>query len=242
MQPEITMEAHHKRALDKALAWVYEHFQPIGIIVTGSIIRGNPDKNSDFDIYVIHEENYRRRIQKYFDGVPCEIFVNNFKHIYNYFEEDYKNNRPVSAHMISTGSVIMGGENQEMERLIRSAKEFLLKAPVLTDGRKTMMKYAISTMFEDATDVRYTDPVTSSYFLDKLMLELIEFIFLTRNIPLPRPKERIKYLKANYPDIGTQIDAYYKAMDFNDKYATAKAMVEGIAGECGFFEWDSGED
>jgi predicted nucleotidyltransferase len=236
------MDASHKTALDKALAWISENFNPVGIIVTGSIIRGNPDKNSDFDIYVIHRENYRQRIQKYFDGIPCEIFVNNFKQVYAYFEQDFKDNRPVSAHMIATGEVIMGGDNPELKKLIESANEFLLKSPSLDDVRKTAMKYTISTMFEDAADIKDTDRLTSSNFLNKLMIDIIDFTFLANGIPLPRPKERIKYLVINYPDIGKLIADYYLAANFDDQYNIAKNLVLKTTGEYGFFEWDSGKD
>ena len=98
----LDMNDNHKIAFNEALAWVSLNFKPVGIIVTGSIVRGNPDLNSDFDIFVIHEDGYRQRIQKYFNGVPCEIFINNFNHVYGYFEKEFENNRPVSAHMIST--------------------------------------------------------------------------------------------------------------------------------------------
>ena len=235
------MDAHYKIALDKALNWINKNFNPVGIIVTGSIIRGNPNVNSDLDIYVLHEENYRQRIQKYFDGIPCEIFVNNFKQVYIYFEQDFKDNRPVSAHMVATGKVIVGGDNPDLKKLIETANEFLLKSPSLDDNKKTVLKYSISTMFEDATDVKDTDPVTSSYFLDKLMIVVVDFTFLNNSIPLPRPKERIKYLELNYPDLGKLISSYYKSENFKDRYKIAKALVLKTCGEYGFFEWDSGK-
>jgi hypothetical protein len=224
------------------LTWVRKDFKPIGIIVTGSIIRGNPDLNSDFDIYVIHQATFRQRIQKYFDGIPCEIFVNTFKHIYDYLEQEHQDNRPVTAHMISTGRVIEGADNLELQKLIQSAKEFLLKSPPLTDIKKINMRYAISTLFEDATDVKDTDILTSTYFLNKLVSDIIDYTFRNNCIPLPRPKERIIYLEQNYPDIGKLIEDYYRTENFYDKYTVAKTLVGRTIGEYGFFEWDSGQD
>jgi hypothetical protein len=236
------MDNHYTIALDKALTWVRKDFKPIGIIVTGSIIRGNPDLNSDFDIYVIHQATFRQRIQKYFDGIPCEIFVNTFKHIYDYLEQEHQDNRPVTAHMISTGRVIEGADNLELQKLIQSAKEFLLKSPPLTDIKRINMRYAISTLFEDATDVKDTDTLTSTYFLNKLVSDIIDYTFRNNCIPLPRPKERIIYLEQNYPDIGKLIADYYRTENFYDKYAVAKTLVGRTIGEYGFFEWDSGQD
>jgi len=235
------MDARYQAALNKVLNRVNENFNPIAIIVTGSIVRGNPNINSDFDIYVIHEESYRQRVQKYFDGVPCEIFVNNFKHVYDYFEEEYKLNRPISAHMVATGTVMMGAANPELKKLIETANKFLIKTPVIDDAKRTATKYTISTMFEDASDLKNTDPVTSKLFLNKMMLDLMDFVFLDNGIPQPRPKERIKYLTSNYPDLGKLISDYYEAENFNDQYLIAQELVMRVCGERGFFEWDSGK-
>jgi hypothetical protein len=104
------------------------------------------------------------------------------------------------------------------------------------------MRYAISTLFEDATDVKDTDTLTSTYFLNKLVSDIIDYTFRNNCIPLPRPKERIIYLEQNYPDIGKLIADYYRTENFYDKYAVAKTLVGRTIGEYGFFEWDSGQD
>lgn len=236
------IDDHYTIALDKALTWVRKDFKPIGIIVSGSIIRGNPDLNSDFDIYVIHKDTFRQRIQRYFDGIPCEIFINNFRHVYGYLEQEHKENRPVTAHMISTGKVIDGADNLKLQKLIQSAKEFLMKSPPLTDTKRINMRYAISTLFEDATDVKDTDILTGTYFLNKLVSDIIDYTFRNNCIPLPRPKERIQYLEQNYPDIGKLIAGYYRTQGFYDKYGIAKTLVGMTIGEYGFFEWASGQD
>lgn len=235
-------ENQYNIALDKALTWVRKEFKPIGIIVSGSIIRGNPDINSDFDIYVIHQDSFRQRIQKYFEGIPCEIFVNNLNHIYEYLEQEYKSNRPITAHIISTGRVIEGAENLEIQKLIQSSKEFLSKSPTLTETQRVFIRYAIATLFEDATDLKDSDTQTSTYFLNKLVNDIIDYTFRNNSIPLPRPKERIKYLEINYPDIGKLITDYFNAEKFFNKYEIAKKLVEKTIGEVGFFEWDSGKD
>lgn len=235
------MNVHYQGALNKAISWINKNFHPIGIIATGSIIRGNPHINSDFDIYVIHQEPYRQRVQKYFDEVPCEIFINNFKHIYEYFDQEYKVNKPVSAHMIATGTVLLGQANSEIKKLIEVANKFLLAAPNINDTKRTAMKYAISTLFEDATDIKNTDPKTCRYFLNRMVQDLMDFVFLDNGIPLPRPKERINYIELNYPNLGKLISFYYKAESFNRQYDIAEQLVILTCGEHGFFEWDSGK-
>jgi len=236
------MQNNYQIALDKAIAWINDNYKPTSIIVSGSIVRGNPNANSDFDIFVIHADNYRQRLQKYFDGVPCEIFINNITHVYDYFETEYKNNRPVTAHMIATGNVLTGDNDTELIKLVKTAKDYLVKSPGLTAIKSTAAKYSISTLFEDATDLADTDPITSTYFLNKVVADIIELVFLENSLPLPRAKERISAIIASYPEIGNSIAEYYKAESFKVKYHIAETLVLNTVGWPGFFEWDSGRD
>jgi hypothetical protein len=144
--------------------------------------------------------------------------------------------------MISTGILKMGDDHPGIKDLIQSAREFLLKTPSMTGNKITRLKYAISTLFEDATDVMETDPLTSTWFLNKLVSDIIDYIFLINGISSPRPKERIKYLQTNHPDIGNLVAGYYGAENFRDRYALAGSLVAKTTGEYGFFEWDSGQE
>jgi hypothetical protein len=233
------MEAHHQIAIDQAVAWIRERFNPTGIVVTGTIIRGNPSPNSDLDIFVIHGEPYRQRIQKFFNGVPCEIFVNNPDHIYKYFETDYKENRPVSAHMLATGVVVSGGDQEEVQRIIRMAKEYSGKALVPEDAQKNAHRYQIASLFEDAADLKEKDPITSLYFLNRTVIEAIDFLFIDRHLPLPRAKERIGQIEEFWPETGKLVTGFFEAGEFEEKYAVAKMLVEKSVGAVGFFEWES---
>jgi len=66
----------YDRALREALSFVMQRFKPVGIIAAGTVVRGTPDASSDLDVWVIHMEPVRQRLQKFFVGVPAEIFVN----------------------------------------------------------------------------------------------------------------------------------------------------------------------
>lgn len=72
-------------ALQQAVEFIAARFDPLGIIACGSILRGMPDPSSDLDMYVIHHRPLRQRIQKTFNSVPSEIFVNPPAEIERYF-------------------------------------------------------------------------------------------------------------------------------------------------------------
>jgi predicted nucleotidyltransferase len=70
------LAAPYDVALRGAVSFVLASFTPVGIIASGTILRGNPDATSDIDLWVIHLEPMRQRLQKFFNGVPVEIFIN----------------------------------------------------------------------------------------------------------------------------------------------------------------------
>src|SRR5215510_3180139 len=94
-------------ALREAVSFVLGSFKPVGIIASGTIVRGNPDSTSDIDLWVVHLEPTRQRIQKFFNGMPVEIFLNPPWTILTYFVHDQSEARPISAHMMATGHVVL---------------------------------------------------------------------------------------------------------------------------------------
>src|SRR5690349_862702 len=71
-----SLPGKYDQALRDAVAFVLERFQPVGIVAAGTIVRGAPDPSSDLDLWVIHLQPVRQRLQKFFQGVPAEIFEN----------------------------------------------------------------------------------------------------------------------------------------------------------------------
>ncbi len=236
------MNDHYKIALEQALAWIKENHEPVGVIVSGSIIRGNPNANSDFDIYVIHEKNFRQRIQKYFNGVPCEIFLNSPAHIHSYLEAELKNNRPCTAHMLATGVVYLGESNTNILSLIEKAKQYQYKTTELTEQQVIAYKYGIATLFEDATDLLETDEILTEHILNKLIIDIIDFTFRKEQKTLPRIKERLNELAVINPVLAGLITNYYTNTIAKQKYIIAKQIMELLDIPQGFFEWTSTQD
>jgi predicted nucleotidyltransferase len=233
------MEEYHKIALTEAVNWIEENYNPIGIIASGSIIRGNPNKESDFDIYVIHEQPFRQRIQKYFNQIPCEIFVNNIEHTKSNFLTEQKNNRPVTAHMISTGNVIKGSENEVVKKAIKDANEFKNKPKVITEFDLTLYKYSITNLLEDANDTISDDALTCEYILNRTLDKFIDYWFVINQIPLPRIKERMITIKNKDVEFYNMVKLVYNQKDIFQKLKHTNELIELIIRTKGFFEWQS---
>lgn len=110
-------------ALNEAVSFIESTTDAVAVIAAGTIIRGVPDKNSDLDIYVLHDAPWRCRIQRYFNGVATEIFVNRFDHVYTYFVDEDRKGRPMTAHMLATGVVLRGADDGRVVALVEAAKE-----------------------------------------------------------------------------------------------------------------------
>jgi predicted nucleotidyltransferase len=87
----------YDEALRDAVAFILREVDPVGIIATGTIVRGTPHESSDLDVFVIHGAPHRRRIQRFFHGVPAEIFINPASTVRRYFAEECRDGRPITA-------------------------------------------------------------------------------------------------------------------------------------------------
>jgi hypothetical protein len=228
----------YRTALEEAAEHIFDHFEPVAIVVSGSIIRGNPDSGSDLDLYLIHQEPYRQRIQRFFNGVPAELFVNPLAQIPRYFAEDTARGRPLTAHLLATGHPLYDPEGVARDLQQRSAK-VLAGGPNPSPARITQLRYAVATMFEDADDIRERDPDLCQAFLYNAAGDAIRLRYLLANAWQPRQKELLTGLRTLDPEFEVDIRAFYRSTDLSRQLDLARRIVQRTAGESGFFEWES---
>src|SRR5262245_11981753 len=96
-----------RQAAGELLAHVLATYKPLGIVVSGSLVRGvGAGPTSDLDVFVVHAEPWRERDQRRFAGIAAELFVNPPAQIRRYFASEHREGRPCSAHMFATSEVI----------------------------------------------------------------------------------------------------------------------------------------
>lgn len=209
-----------------------------GIIASGTILRGNPGPSSDLDIYVIHTQPIRQRVQKYFNGVPAEIFVNPVASILRYFEEEGREGRPITAHMLATGHVILSRD--PVVGRIRDKAQKLLKAGYQADeAYLTQVRYLSATRFEDGLDVVKDDPATALMFFNQAVPEMLAYYFRKSGQPIPRAKELLACLDQHNPVLAGLAREFYHASDLDRRVELAKQIADQTIQTRGFFEWES---
>jgi predicted nucleotidyltransferase len=233
--PKLT--ERYEIGLQMAIDYLLENYEPVGIIASGTIIRGTPDKSSDLDIYVIHKEPFRQRLQKYFNGVPVEIFINPPFQVEKYFKEEQAARRPLTAHMLSTGFVILDTDPM-IEKLRQKAEGFLL-APPAAPRELIYQRYLIALLYEDAVDVVEKDPDTANMIANRAVVEMLDFCFVKAGKFLPRAKSLLTELEKVDENVSKLARSFYQATDIKEKVELAGKISDAVVGERGFFEWAS---
>lgn len=231
----------YQSGLRLAVEHVLAHYTPLGLIVGGSIIRGNPGPTSDFDIYVIHDQAFRQRLQMRFQGTPAEIFINSPAAVRRYFEEEWKAGRPITAHILTTGVVVLN-RNAVVDQLIREAQEWLTKPPALSDAELLWKRYLIVDGLDNARDLIDSDSANAAYFLHDAVQAMLNYHFLAANQNLPRYKEIVATLEKAQPILGGLVRSFYGARDARQQLALAEQIAHFMIGPTEFFEWESAQE
>jgi predicted nucleotidyltransferase len=221
------------------MAYIFENFEPFGVIVTGSIIRGNPDPSSDFDILVLHAHSWRRRVQRFFEGVPAEIFVNSPAWIERYLAEEAVDGRPIFAHMLTTGAVVFSSSAKTGE-IIEMARASLEKGANFSSFALQQRRYSAACLFEDAFDMAERDEVAATLILGRAIEAAVGYWFASRQRFSVRSKEQLDVLRKEAPETGKMIEQALLGSSMELRVEAAHRLAQTVIGHAGFFEWDSG--
>jgi hypothetical protein len=223
-------------ALREAAAYVLEHFEPMAILACGTIVAGNPDPGSDFDLYVIHREPWRQRIQKRFHGVATEIFVNSPESVSAYLESERF--RPMAAHMLATGFPVLESD-PEVATLRDRARAVLAEPPALEAEQSIFERYAGALMVEDAADVIERDADAASLLATEAVHHAARMRFRLAGRFVPRHKDLLAELDRLDAALARDVRAFLAANDARQRLALAGSIADRVFGAHGFFEWES---
>jgi len=228
----------YDHALHEAVAHILGRYTPVGVIAAGSILRGTPNISSDLDIYVLHLAPFRQRLQKFFNGVPAEIFVNPPTAVEGYFTSEAAASRPITAHMLVDGFVVLD-QHPVVEQLRQRAREMLATPPNLTPAQHTWKRYLASNLLEDAVDIAEHDPQTAQIFLSQAVFAMLQYHFEADGHFIPRTKELLAQLDAYDPPLAALAREFHSSGDFTARLLAAGQIADRTLQVRGFFEWES---
>lgn len=232
------LDPPYDEALRQAVDYLDDRYDIEALIACGTIIRGAPDPSSDLDLYVVNREPFRQRVQRFFNGVPAEIFVNPEFQVRSYFAEEKQDARPITAHMLATGFV-MYDPDATIASLRREGLA-LLADPPAAPINTIQTRHMIAAMYEDAIDVIDRDPHTARLFLHNALWQTLIYFFRVQPVFVPRTKDLLSTLRDIDPELhGLVTDA----MNSHDAMAAAESIgrfLDAVIGVRGFFEWETG--
>jgi hypothetical protein len=210
----------------------------LGIFVCGSIIRGDGDPLSDIDLYVVNADPFRQRIQRRFAGIPFEIFINPAHQIRKYFVDEQAASRPITAHMLATGHVVLACDPM-IEPMIDDARLLVTQPHELPESQAVFLRYMAVDMLDNADDVRDVDRENATLILHQAVRAMLDYFFLADGQFLPRQKELLRSLERCNPTAGALARIFYAAGDIDVQFEAAKDLAAEVLGETTFFEWET---
>jgi hypothetical protein len=235
-----TLDARYDEALRAAVRDLLVRYTPVGLIAAGSILRGQGGPASDIDLYVLHHAPFRQRLQRRYAGVPFELFINPPQQVHRYFEEEHAAARPVTAHILATGFVMLD-RDPVVQTLRTEAAAWLARRPQLGEDALLWRRYLIVDALDNAGDVLASDPACASTILHDVVKHLVEYTFLANHRFLPRQKATIAALDDLDPSAAVTVRAFYAGVDVQQQWQLATALAAHLIGVTTFFAWDSAQ-
>jgi hypothetical protein len=228
-------------ALREAVEYVATRFDVVGVVASGSIVRGNPDATSDLDVVVIHGALIRQRIQKWFNGVPAELFVNPPASIRRYLRDERADARPSMAHMLATGHMVLA-RDPVVHDLVGEARAALDAGPGLDAAALNNVRYGVATRYEDARDRADADPETARLLLIPAVGAMLRYRVLATGAWQPRGKELLARVDELDPEAGRLARGILAGQAVDELFRLADLLADRTIGVRGFYEWESAAD
>jgi len=225
-----------RQAVGELVSYVRSTYDPSGIVLSGSLVRGEGGgPTSDLDVVIVHELAWRVRDQRRFAGVPAELFVNPPAQIRRYFANEHRDGTPCMAHMLATGEIVEPAA-PVVHELVREAREWLAKPLAPTPEQLASLRYGPVDTLDDARDV--ADPAMRALLVAQAVREILAYVFWRHRRFQPRRKDLLAAVAALEPATGELAAAWAASPDLDG----AARLARHVLGADTFFEWTSARD
>lgn len=144
----------------------------LGVLATGSRVRGEGDASSDIDLHILIDQPRRQRRNIVVAGVEVEMFINPPFQIALYFDEGRASGRGVDQHMWSTGHAVYDPQGV-VAALQAEARRQWDAGPPPIDGSGWSVRYLPADTLRDIGDVIGRDAEQAQVMIGALLAELI---------------------------------------------------------------------
>jgi predicted nucleotidyltransferase len=202
----------------------------IGVLATGSVVHGTPDKNSDVDMHVIKKTSrMRERGNTWIKGIEIEYFINPVAQVRQYFKSDWADHEKTMTHMLAN-SVVLYKKGPVLGQLIREAKRFLSKPlPQMSKTRSELTRYEIDDLRKDLEDMIHAhDRVGFEQVAHHLLKVILDGFFRVHRIPQAKSKRMYQELYAADPAFAQTYKKAILETDQNRKYTALCTLANRV--------------
>ena len=160
----------------------------LGVIATGSRIRGEGDPASDIDVPVLIAQPRRQRRNVVVAGVEVEMFINPPWRFLKYLEGDRADGTGAAQHMLVTGHIIHDPTGAAAELCDEARRQWEAGPPALTATDQWSFRYFAADSLRDIDDVMTADPARAALLGGPFLLWLLERHYRIQRRWRPKPK------------------------------------------------------
>ena len=202
----------------------------LAILVSGSYIHSEPDKNSDLDVYIVLEkEKMRERGNVWINGVEIEYFINSVDQVRYYLKTEVGDKSPCTAHMFAN-SIVLYQKDKVINQLIKEAKAIIIKKmPKMNRIELECARYGVDDTRKDLEDVYLKKDIFAfSILANDLLSECLRIFYRVHR----KPKEKSKRLRDNLKKLDIAFEQLFseavQKQNITEKYKAINKVVDYI--------------
>lgn len=204
------------------------------ILLFGSYVNSEMDKNSDLDFYIILKNSAKReRGNTWIDGVEVEYLKNPVSQIRKYLLKEEKSNKYSTANIL-TNSIILYKKDNSINKLIKSAKIIFKKNKKISKTEIEIYKYKLNDLQNDLEDVYLKNDVLNFKIIENQIFdESIKIFRRIKNIKIDKNKLFVSEIKSKNPNFYKLLSKSAKETNINKRFKNTNKIINYIENELG---------
>ncbi|MGG5736966.1 MULTISPECIES: nucleotidyltransferase domain-containing protein [Bacillus cereus group] len=215
----------HKKLLQTILNESLYMYKVNGLMIIGSIARGDAYPESDLDLYVLLENGQKKDFHSEMrEGILIEYKYADF----NQIQVNFKNN-PMELYSFLEGEILID-KSGELKKLKEIAKNEIENYRVSSDKVKGISHWLHSSLIKIRSALKVNDELKASYIVHTSMWTLLEGIWAINNKPAPPAGSVLRYIQA-LPIRPTNFDEFLNKVflgDTTERISSAIFLIEWI--------------
>ncbi|MGI8300798.1 nucleotidyltransferase domain-containing protein [Bacillus paranthracis] len=217
----ITNEKHKKLVQTILNEYVFRD-KVNGLMLIGSVARGDAYPESDLDFYILLEDGQKKKFHSETrEGILVEYKGADF----NQIQVNFKNN-PMELYSFLEGKILFD-KSGELKKLKEIATYEFENYRVSSDKVKGISHWLHSSLIKIQSALKANDELKASYIVHTSTWTLVEGIWAINNKPVPPAGSVLKYIQT-LPNKPIHLDVLLNKLFLDDTKDRIKAAIELI--------------